>query len=165
MKVTKFFVIFAVLFFAVSWFSPSQARSISKVPDFSLPAVPDKKPVAFRDYKGKVVLLTFWATWCGPCVQEIPSLISLQKEFGSDNFSVIAISMDQGGDSLVGKMIKKTGINYPVVMGNAKVSQDFGGIFGIPTSFLVSRSGKVVKRYNGWVSHYVLEKDIKRVIH
>ena len=165
MKVVKFFVVFAMLFFSVSWFSPSQARSINKVPDFSLPAVPGKKPVDMRDYKGKVVLLTFWATWCGPCVQEIPSLISLQKEFGSDGFAVIAISMDQGGDSLVGKMIKKTGINYPVVMGNAKVSQDFGGIFGIPTSFLVSRSGKVVKRYNGWVSHDVLEKDIKRVIH
>ncbi len=77
---------------------------------------------------------------------------------------MIAISVDQGGARIVEKMMKKTGINYAVVMGTSKVSKDFGGIFGIPTSFLVDQSGNVVKRYTGWVSHDVLETDIKKLV-
>jgi len=143
---------------------PTVAGATKTVPSFSLPSVPDKKPVDIMDYRGKVVLVTFWATWCGPCVQEIPSLISLNEEFGPQGFSVIGISMDQGGARVVKKMMDKTGINYTVAMGNSKVSRDFGGIFGIPTSFLIDRSGKILKRYTGYVSHDVLARDISKAI-
>jgi len=141
------------------------AQAAPKVPDFILQSVPEKKEINIKDYRGKVVLVTFWATWCGPCVQEIPSLKSLQEAYGPQGFTVIGISMDQGGARVVEKMMHKTQINYPIVMGNNQVSRDFGGIFGIPASFLVDRSGNVVKRYTGWVSHDVLEADIKKVVY
>lgn len=140
------------------------AQAATKVPDFILRSVPEQKEINIKDYRGKVVLVTFWATWCGPCVQEIPSLISLQEAYGKQGFSVLGISMDQGGARIVEKMMKKTSINYPVVMGTSKVSRAFGGIYGIPASFLIDQSGDVVKRYTGWVSHDVLEADIKKIV-
>ncbi len=141
-----------------------KVHAATKVPDFSLPSVPENKPVDIKDYRGQVVLLTFWATWCGPCIQEIPSLNKLQEDFGPAGFSVIGISMDLGGTGPVEKIMKKTGITYTIVMGNQKISKDFGGIFGLPTSFLVDRSGKLIKRYIGWTSHGVFEKDIKEAV-
>jgi len=140
-------------------------QAAPKVPGFILQSVPEKKEINIKDYRGKVVLVTFWATWCGPCVQEIPALKSLQEVYGPQGFSVLGIAMDQGGARIVEKMMKKTKINYPVVMGNNEVSRAFGGIFGIPASFLVDRSGDVVKRYTGWVSHDVLETDLKKVVY
>lgn len=147
-----------------SFMGPGALQAATAVPDFSLPAVLQDKQIDIKDYRGKVVLITFWATWCGPCVQEIPSLISLQNDYEARGFSVIGISMDQGGTSVVEKMMKKTGINYPVVIGNSKISKAFGGIFGIPASFLVDRSGNVLKRYNGWVSHKVLDEAVKKTL-
>jgi len=141
-----------------------QARAEEKVPDFALPAIQDKKIIDINQFRGKTVLINFWATWCGPCVQEIPSLVSLQKEFGPRGLVVIGVSMDQGGEGAVRKVIDKTGINYPVVMGDAKISRDFGGVFGIPASFLVDQSGTVRKRFNGWTSHEVLVAEIKQVL-
>lgn len=135
-----------------------------KVPDFALPAIQDQKVIDINQFRGKAVLINFWATWCGPCVQEIPSLITLQKEFGPQGLAVIGVSMDQNGEGPVQKIIEKTGINYPVVMGNAKISKDFGGIFGIPASFLVDQSGNVRKRFNGWTSHDTFVEDIKQVL-
>ena len=153
-----------ILAFLMVLFSASMASAATKVPDFILKSVPEKKEINIKDYRGKVVLVTFWATWCGPCVQEIPSLKSLQDVYGPQGFSVLAISMDQGGPRVVEKMMKRTNINYPVVMGTSKVSKAFGGIFGIPTTFLIDQSGNVLKRYTGWVSHDVLETDIKKVV-
>lgn len=115
-------------------------------------------------FRGKAVLINFWATWCGPCVQEIPSLISLQDEFGPQGLAVIGVSMDQNGEAPVKKLIAKTGINYPIVMGDAKISRDFGGIFGIPASFLIDQSGAVRKRFNGWTSHEAFAEEIKQVL-
>ena len=140
------------------------AQPAVKVPDFALPAIQDQKVIDITKYRGKVVLINFWATWCGPCVQEIPSLISLQNEFGPQGLAVIGVSMDNGGEGAVQKLITKTGINYPVVMGNAKISQDFGGIFGIPASFLVDQSGSVTKRFNGWTSHEQFVEAIKKIL-
>lgn len=142
----------------------SLAQAAVQVPDFALPAIQDQKVVDINQYRGKAVLINFWATWCGPCVQEIPSLVSLQKEFGPQGLTVIGVSMDQGGESSVRKVIEKTGINYPVVMGDTKISQDFGGIYGIPASFLVDQSGNVRKRFNGWTSHDTFVEDIKQIL-
>lgn len=140
------------------------AAEAAKVPDFSFPAVADGHKVDIRDYRGKVVLINYWATWCGPCIQEIPSLNSLHDEFGSQGFEVIGMSIDQGGERVVAKMIERAGIKYPIVISSRKLERQFGGVYGVPTSFLVDRSGNVLKRYTGYTSHDVFVEDIKEAI-
>ncbi len=164
----KFMKMMIVLTFMVGMLlvgvSAPQA-SATKVPDFSLSALNGTdKVIDIREYRGKVVLVVFWATWCQPCMQEVPSLISLQKEFGPQGFSVIGLSVDEGGSSAVLNAIKKNGINYPVALAPSRVGRDFGGILGIPTAFMVDRAGNVVKRYSGWTSHNVLAGDLKEVL-
>ena len=167
MKVMKNLMIFMALLGCMLCFEPASAQAVTKVPDFSLSQVGGgHKAIDIKNFRGKVVLVVFWATWCQPCMHEVPSLISLQKEFGPKGFSVIALSVDEGGmgASAVSKVIDKTGINYPVALSTSKVSNAFGGIFGIPTAFMVDRDGNVVKRYNGWTSHEVIASDLKRVL-
>ena len=142
----------------------STAGASTKVPDFSFPSVIDNKTIDIRDFRGKIVLVNFWATWCGPCIKEIPSLIELQKEFGTQDFSVIGISVDQGGKRGVVNAIKKMGVTYPMVIGDSKVSRQFGGVFGVPTSFLIDRSGNVIKKYPGYIGHQIFVDDIKTAI-
>jgi len=160
-KITTIFST-ALLFFLLA--SATAVSAGTKVPEFSFSSVTDNKTIDIKDYRGKVVLINFWATWCGPCVKEIPSLIELQKQFGPQGFSVIGISVDQGSTSGVRKAVTKMGVNYPIVIGNSKVSRQFGGVFGVPTSFLVDRAGNVLKKYPGYVSHQIFVEDIKNVI-
>lgn len=133
------------------------------MPGFSLSSAQDGKTVASGDFKGKALLVTFFATWCPPCRQEIPTLIQLQNDYAAKGFSVIGMSMDEEA-AVVAKLIKKEEINYPVLMAKAKTAGDFGGIVGIPTSFLVNRAGEVVKRYPGYVPHSLLAKDIDSIL-
>lgn len=134
------------------------------LPGFSLPSVVDGKTVSSEDFRGKTLLITFFATWCPPCRQEIPALIELQEEFAASGFSVIALSMDEKGPQVVLRLIEKEGINYPVMMADSRVVRDFGGITGIPTSFLVDKKGGVVKRYPGYAPRSLLEKDIRSIL-
>jgi peroxiredoxin len=134
------------------------------MPDFSLSSAQDGKTVDSGSFKGKVLLITFFTTWCPPCREEIPSLIQLQNDLATSGFSVIGMSMDEKGASVVAKLIEKTSINYPVLMADKKTARDFGGIVGVPTSFLVNREGEVVKRYPGYVPHSLLEKDINSIL-
>ena len=150
-----------VLFFAV----PSQAAT--KVPHFALPSPTDGKTIDINAYKNKVVLINFFATWCPPCRKEIKSsLIDLQKAYGDKHFTVIGISMDTGGRraKIVTKFIEKIGINFPVVLADRKIANDFGGVIGIPQSFLVDQDGNVVKSYPGYVDHETFERDIENLI-
>lgn len=134
------------------------------MPDFSLTSALDGKTVDSDDFKGKALLITFFTTWCPPCREEIPSLIQLQNDYAAKGFSVIGLSMDEKGASVVAKLIEKESINYPVLMANSKTARDFGGIVGVPTSFLVNRKGEVVKRYPGYVPRSLLEKDISSIL-
>ncbi|HBH27587.1 MAG TPA: TlpA family protein disulfide reductase [Desulfofustis sp.] len=138
-------------------------NAAGKMPQFQLQDPTNGDVVKSKDFQGKVVLVTFFATWCVPCVQEIPSLIKLHQSYKNKGFSVVAISVDQE-ESVVRKLAAKKGINYPIIMGNDAIIQGFGGVFGIPTTFLVNQNGTVVKKYDGYVSHTVLLKDIKRVM-
>lgn len=138
---------------------PGTAGAEEAMPAFSLASALDGKTISSSDFKDKALLVTFFATWCPPCRQEIPSLIKLQNEYGAKGFSVIGMSMDDEAEVVV-KLIKKEEINYPVLMAKAKTAGDFGGVIGIPTSFLINREGVVVKRYPGYVPYAMLEKDI-----
>jgi len=135
-----------------------------KMPEFELPSALGGKIVKSKDYSGKVLLVTFFATWCPPCRQEVPTLIQLQTDYESKGFSVIGLSVDDKGKKVVAKMIKKEKVNYPILMAKGKTARDFGGVVGIPVSFLVNKQGIIVKRYTGYVQKSLLEKDIKNIL-
>lgn len=152
-------VILLAIFFAVT---PSYAAT--PMPQFALPAAHNGKVVKSEDFKGKVLLITFFATWCPPCRQEVPSLIKLHDEFVSKGFSVIGLSVDEGGAEVVQQMVEQEHINYPILMSDSATIGNFGGVSGIPTTFLINKNGNVVKRYLGYVDHNLLEKDIQTVL-
>ncbi len=133
-------------------------------PDFTLPSVNGKK-ITLSDYRGKVVIIDFWATWCPPCRRGIPYLISLKSEYGSKGLEIIGISLDaitRGTQAQVIPFIKNYGINYPIVTGNMDIVQRFGGIRSIPTTFIVSKDGKILARYTGLAPKSTIEAVVKK---
>ncbi len=140
------------------------AQSATRMPNFILPNALNGKKVSSEIFEGKTLFVTFFATWCPPCIEEIPTLIDLHKQYGRDGFSVVGLSVDQGGKKAIQRLVKKKAINYPILIANSKTMQDFGGVYGIPVSFLVNKKGNVVKKYTGYIAKSVLEKDLKKVL-
>jgi cytochrome c biogenesis protein CcmG/thiol:disulfide interchange protein DsbE len=134
----------------------------SAAPQFSLKDI-NGKEVSLSDFKGKVVILDFWATWCGPCRSEIPDFIALQKKYGGKGLQVIGISVDKDKNAL-SKFYKDNGMNYPVALTDGAVESKYGGIRGIPTTFIIDKSGKIVKKYVGATSKEQFEGDIKPLL-
>ncbi|WPD23082.1 MAG: TlpA disulfide reductase family protein [Candidatus Electrothrix scaldis] len=155
----KIFVVCTLILLALS----SHAMA-TPMPDFTLPSAVDGKDISSKDFKGKVLLVTFFATWCPPCRQEIPSLIQLQKDLAAKGFSVLGLSLDEGDADLVNELVEQDKINYPVLMADNEVVTGFGGVTGIPTSFLISHEGKMVRTYAGYVPHELLKEDIEKII-
>src|SRR5262249_12856342 len=112
----------------------------------------DGKKVRLADLKGKVVLVNFWATWCGPCLLEIPWFIEFQKQYGPKGLEVVGISMDEEGPSVVKPFVAKHEMNYTVVMGNDKTPDLFGGLPGYPVTFVVDRRGNFYSKHLGLVN-------------
>lgn len=134
-----------------------------KAVDFKL-KTPDGKEIKLSDYRGKVVLLDFWATWCPPCRKGIPDLISIQNEF-KDDVIVIGVSLDQGKTIKdVEPFMKNYGINYPVVLGDQKIAMDYGNIQAIPTSFIIDQNGNIVDKHVGLVEKSVYVNKIKKLL-
>ncbi|HXM99341.1 MAG TPA: TlpA disulfide reductase family protein [Candidatus Dormibacteraeota bacterium] len=138
-------------------------------PALSLKDLNDKD-VALSDLKGKVVLINFWATWCGPCRIEIPWLIEMQNKYRDKGFVVLGIAMDEEGKSVVAPFVEKerfevngqkVPMSYPILIGNDATGEQFGGLLGYPTSFLISRDGKIVKKVQGLVSYEEITKTIE----
>ncbi len=121
----------------------------SIAPDFSL-ANANGGTIKLSDFKGKVVILDFWATWCPPCRKGIPDLIELKNQYG-DKIAIIGISVDTDSKEEVVPFIQKMGINYPIAYSSPEVVQSFGGIDAIPTSFVVDKEGKIVDMHVGLV--------------
>jgi len=149
-----------VLLVAISIASPAALR---KAPDFNLTGI-DAKPVTISRFKGKVVLLDFWATWCPPCREEIPGLVELQKRYGKQGLVVIGLSLDQGGRNEVVDFAKQMKINYSVALATEDVVRKYGGVSAIPTTFLINRRGEIVKHYVGYQQRAVFETDIKTAL-
>ena len=157
--------IFAVsLVCTIFFMSISPADAATKMPEFALKSVRDGSVVKSSAFAGKVLYIIFFATWCPPCVEEVPVLIDLQKRLAESGFTVIGFAVDQKGIDRVRSFVKAKNINYPVLMADLQTNMNFGGIYTIPASFLVNRSGNVVKSYVGYVEHSVLEKDINSLL-
>lgn len=124
----------------------------------------DGNPVSFSQFKGKVVVVDFWATWCPPCRAEIPGYIDMVRKHGKDGLVIVGISLDQGGPGVVKPFAAKTGINYPLVMGDEAVVAAFGGVEGIPTTFLIDRAGMIRDRKVGAEEAESYEKKILAVL-
>jgi peroxiredoxin len=135
----------------------------AEAPDFSLPTV-DGKQVKLSDLRGKAVLLNFWATWCGPCKVEIPWFTELQQQYGSQGLVVIGVSMDDDPKKDVPKFAQDNKIGYPILVGNEKVADQYGGVEGLPVTFYIDRSGKIVKKVMGLASHSEIEDGIKEAL-
>ena len=129
--------------------SNSSVENVRPAPQFSLANL-DGKNVSLKDFADKVMVVDFWATWCGPCREEIPHLNKLYENYRGKGLVVVGISMDAEGPEVVKQFAKELRMEYPVVMGNENVQQDFGGIVGLPTTFIIDRKGNIVKKYTGY---------------
>ena len=116
-------------------------------PNFSRSDLSHRK-IVLSSYRGKIVLLNFWATWCEPCLMEMPSFVEWQKQYGSGNFQVIGISMDDATPEVI-TTASRLKLNYPVLMGDEYLGADYGGVMGVPVTFLIDREGKIQGRYQG----------------
>jgi len=132
-------------------------------PEFSLKDA-DGKTVRLSDYKGKVVLLDFWATWCGPCKIEIPWLKEFQRKFRDRGFEIIGVSMDDEGWPIVKPFVTELAINYRIVLGDDTTAQLYGGVDSLPTTFVIDREGKIAVVHVGLTSKSEIENGIEQVL-
>ena len=147
--------------------APQQQQQGAEVgrpaPDFVLKDIHGSS-VRLADFKGKVVIVDFWATWCQPCEIMIPWLIEFRRQYGPQGLEIVGIAMDDEGASVVKPFAERKRMNYPVVLGNEEVADRWGGIFGLPTTFVIDRQGRIHARHFGRVSREVFEKDIKSLL-
>ncbi len=131
-------------------------------PNFSRVDLSHKK-IELSSYRGKVVLLNFWATWCGPCLTEMPTFSAWQREYGSEKFQMIGVSMDDAAPEVVAAT-NKLKLNYPVLMGDAHLGTAYGGVLGLPVTFLIDRQGNIRARYDGAASLMDIKRDIQALL-
>jgi cytochrome c biogenesis protein CcmG, thiol:disulfide interchange protein DsbE len=140
---------------------PARAE-LSLAPDFSLP---DLKGGHLRlsAYRGRVVFLDFWATWCDPCREEIQHFIELQNKYGAQGLQIIGISMDDDPEP-VRDYYQRFKMNYPVVMGNAKIGELYGGVLGLPIAFVIGRDGRIYNKHIGAIDVSIFENEIVNML-
>jgi cytochrome c biogenesis protein CcmG/thiol:disulfide interchange protein DsbE len=137
-------------------------RNPDAAPEFKLDGF-DGKPLTLAGSRGKVVLLNFWATWCGPCRAEIPDLIALQQKY-KDQLQIIGLTVDDDDASLIKQVVAKTRINYPVAMTSPEVRMQYGGIAALPTSFVLDTQGRVVQKHEGLRDPALYETEIRALL-
>jgi peroxiredoxin len=140
---------------------PAADRKVA--PEFSLKDA-SGQTVKLSDYKGKVVLLNFWATWCGPCKVEIPWFADFEQRYRDKGFAVLGVAMDDEGWEVVRPYAEKAKVNYRLVIGNDQLADLYGGVESLPTSFIIDKEGRVAKAHVGLVSKSDYENEIKELL-
>lgn len=138
------------------------ARNPDAAPEFKLAGL-DGKAISLAGVRGKVVLLNFWATWCGPCRAEIPDLIELQEKY-KGQLQIIGLTVDDDDAGVIQHVVARTGINYPVAMASAEVRIKYGGIAALPTSFVLDAQGRVVQKHEGLRDPALYETEIRALL-
>lgn len=140
---------------------PGSQRSVA--PDFQLEAL-DGTTMRLSDYRGKAILLNFWASWCRPCREEIPWFVDFQNKYGAQGLQVLGISVDNTDPKEVAEFIRRRGVNYPVLAADDKVVEAYGGVEGLPTTFFIGRDGHITHLVEGLVGHDEAERNIKQAL-
>ncbi|MEX2117838.1 MAG: TlpA disulfide reductase family protein [Bacteroidota bacterium] len=156
----KQMVLFVLAVMFVAGIAQGQNR---KAADFKLTTA-DGSIVELSKLQGKIVLVNFWATWCGPCRREIPDFIEVYEKYKSRGFEIVGIALDEEGFNLVTPFVKKFRISYPVVIGTGKTVNAYGGFDVIPTTFLIDRKGMIVDEHMGLMTKVDLEKKLKDIL-
>jgi peroxiredoxin len=156
-------VIVVILWLAVRHHSGSQGSTTAakQAPDFTLTDI-SGKPLRLSDYRGKVVVLDFWATWCEPCKQEIPHLIDLQSKY-AQRVQVLGISMDDD-DKPVRTFQQQYKMNYPIAVGTSSLADQYGGVLGLPITFVIDGQGRIAKRYIGAAEFSGIEAEVQKLL-
>jgi thiol-disulfide isomerase/thioredoxin len=137
--------------------------SPNPAPNFSLVSL-DGKKYALKDFKGKVLLLDFWATWCGPCRMEVPHLKELHTQYKDKGLRIVGVALDQQGETTVRPFVEKNEIPFLSLLGTNEIVQAYGNIRAIPTTFLIDKKGNIQKVYRGYTEKAVFEEDIKKLL-
>ena len=156
----------ALLLFLAACSHPRELKSEGqrqKAPNFTLKDA-DGNPVNLTDYRGKVVLVNFWATWCGPCEVEIPWFVEFEQKYRDQGFAVLGLSMDDDGWKAVRPYIASHKINYRVMIASEVVSQQFGDIDSLPTSFVLDRQGRIATNHVGLVDKRDYQNEILKLL-
>lgn len=143
--------------------TPEQQSTLAAgtaAPDFELKSL-DGKNVKLSDYRGKAVLLNFWATWCAPCKIEMPWFVELNKKYQAQGLVIVGVAMDDSGEGEIAKFAKEEGVNYPILLGKDSVGDAYGGVQFLPSTFYISRDGKIVKSNFGILGESDIEDNIK----
>ena len=135
----------------------------SAAPEFELADLSGKK-VRLSDFKGKVVILDFWATWCGPCRMEIPHFVRMQEKYKDKGLEIVGLSLDADGESAVRPFAKEHDINYTMLLASNETADLYGGVLGIPTTFVIDRQGRIVKKFVGVMPPEAFEEAIRPLL-
>ena len=135
----------------------------NRAPDFTLKNAKGDD-VSLESYRGKVVLLNFWATWCGPCKTEIPWFIDLENQYAAKGFTVLGVSMDEDGWKVVNPYVASQKMNYPVLLGDEKVNRLFGGIDALPTTMVIGKDGRFAYIHYGLISKAEYNEEIRTLL-
>ena len=154
----------SALFAELCFAAPPAPRSIvnARAPQIARADL-NAAPINLRNLRGKVVLLNFWATWCAPCLVEMPVFNTWQQKYGPQGFQIIGISMDDDA-APVRKLVVRLKPTYPIAMGDAKLGAQYGGVMGLPLTYLIDRHGIVRARFQGEADISTIEKQLKSML-